>query len=112
MKRLVEFATENNCFIIVEVEETGSEGLVKASKPAEIISKASQSFEEALEKVKPAASSIIKKIRALQDQPDEIEVEFGLKLSADAGAVVASAGVDANYKVTLKWKGTDEHKKN
>jgi len=33
-----------------------------------------------------------------------VEVEFGLKMSAEAGAVVAAAGAEANYKVTLTWK--------
>ncbi len=32
-------------------------------------------------------------------------MEFGLKLSAEAGAFVASVGGEAHYKVTLKWRG-------
>lgn len=111
MKRLVEFATEENEYIIVEVEEPEIGGLVRAARPGEIITKASQSFEESLEKVKPAANAIIMKLRSLHDQPDEIKVEFGLKLSADAGAVVASAGVEANYTVTLKWKKLENTQK-
>ena len=30
-------------------------------------------------------------------------VEFGLKLSAESGIVVAAAGIQANYTVTLEW---------
>ena len=37
-------------------------------------------------------------------QPDRIEVEFGLKMNADVGAILASAGVEANYKITLAWE--------
>jgi Trypsin-co-occurring domain 1 len=36
--------------------------------------------------------------------PDEFTVEFGVKLSAKAAVVIASATTDANFKVTLKWK--------
>jgi hypothetical protein len=36
--------------------------------------------------------------------PNEIKVEFELKLSTEAGAIVAASGIEANYKVTLKWK--------
>ena len=31
-------------------------------------------------------------------------MEFGLKMNAEAGAVVAAAGAEANHKVTLTWK--------
>jgi len=66
--------------------------------------KAGQTFEQALDKIKPAASVIISRLRGLADPPDEIEVEFGLTLNAEAGAFVAAAGAEANYTVTLTWK--------
>jgi hypothetical protein len=31
-------------------------------------------------------------------------VEFGIVLSAEAGAVLAAASAAANYKVTMNWK--------
>jgi len=66
--------------------------------------RAGQTFEAALDKIRPAAQAIIQKLRALHDPPDEIEVEFGLKLNAQAGAFIAAAGTEANYRVTLTWK--------
>ena len=105
MKRLIEFPLEDGSTILVEVERPEPEGdIVQAASPDEVVAKAVHTFETALEKVKPAASAIIAKLRDLSDPPDEIGVEFGLKLSAEAGAFVASAGAEANYKVTLNWK--------
>ena len=105
MKRLIEFPLEDGSTILVEANEPEPEGgIVRAARPVEVIARASQTFEHALDVVRPAAATILKKLRALHDQPDEIEVEFGLKVSAEAGAFVASAGVDANYTVRLKWK--------
>lgn len=104
MKKLIEFPLEDGTTILVEVDENEMGGVVKSSRAGDTITKASKTFEEAMDKVKPAASAIIAKIRSLHDAPDEVEVQFGLKLSAEAGAFVAAAGVDANYSVTLKWK--------
>jgi len=105
MKHLVEFPLEDGGTILVEAEQLEpAEGVVPATRPGEVIAKATETFEHALEKVKPAANAIINKLRGLSDPPDEIEVEFGLKLNAEAGGVVASAGAEANYKVTLNWK--------
>lgn len=105
MKRLVAFPLEAGGSVIVEVDEPESEGgVVRAARPGEIAETARQTFEAALDKIKPSATVIIAKLRSLSDPPDEMELAFGLKLSASAGAVVASASVEANYTVTLKWK--------
>lgn len=105
MKKLVEFPLQDGTSILVEVEDnTDIGGVVRAARPGEVVERAQKTFEEAMDKVKPAAAAIIAKIRSLSDAPDEAEVQFGLKLSADAGAFVAAVGVEANYTVTLKWK--------
>ena len=104
MKRLIEFPLESGDTILVEVDMPETPGMVPAARGKGVPEKARQSFEAALDKIRPAAQVIIKKLRALHDPPDEIEVEFGLKMNAEAGAVVAAAGVEANYKVTLTWK--------
>ena len=105
MKCLIEFPLEDGGSIWVEVEEPDPPGgVVRAANPREMMAKAGQTFEEALDKIKPAADVLVAKLRGLSDPPDEMAVQFGLKLSAEAGAVVASAGVEANYTVTLTWK--------
>ena len=106
MKYYTEFPLEDGGVILVVTDTLEPEpGIEMAStRDSKVINKASQTFEAALETVKPAASGIIAKLRKLVDPPNEIEVEFGILMSADAGAVVATAGVEANYKVTLKWK--------
>ena len=36
--------------------------------------------------------------------PDEMTVEFGLRMSAQAGAYIAQASATATFKVTLTWR--------
>jgi len=109
VKRLLEFPLEEGGSIMVEVDQPEPEGrLVRGGLPGEIAVKAGQTFEFALERIKPAAGAIIAKLRALGDPPDQVGVEFGLKLSMEAGAFVASTGTEANFKVTLTWKRADQ----
>jgi hypothetical protein len=102
MKRLVEFPLEDGTTMLVEVEVPEQEGLERVSR-GDIIERAHQTLEKSLEKVRPAAQFILQKLRSLHDAPDEIEVQFGINLSAESGAILAAAGVDANYSVKLKW---------
>ena len=103
MKRLIEYPLKDGSSIVVEVDEPVEGGVERVARPGEMIEKAKQNFETVLEMIKPTAAAIITTLRDLSESPDEIGVEFGIKLSAASGVVLASAGAEANYKVTLKW---------
>lgn len=108
MKKLIEFPLDDGDVLLVEVDvEESPDGLEQVARNQHgegLPEKAAMTFHRAMDKVKPAAEAIIQRLRGLSEPPDEMEVEFGLKLSADAGAVVASTGMSANYTVKLKWK--------
>jgi hypothetical protein len=103
MKKLIEYQLADGSPIWVEVDEPEIGGVKPVSRSGEVVEKAKQTFNEALDKVKPIAETIIDKLRNLSDSPDEVEVKFGLKMNAAAGAIIAAAGVEANYEITLKW---------
>lgn len=102
-KQLAEFSLEDGTKFLVEVDETANPAIERVALPSgEMILKAQQTFEEALDRVKPVASVIISKLKDLNTPADEVEVKFGLKLTADAGAIFASVGGEVNYEITLK----------
>ena len=108
MKPLIEFPLEGDESILVEVEELPASevdgGLVANYPGQQVVVKAQTSFADAMDKIKPVAANIIGKVRELKDSPDEVEVKFGVKMTAEMGAVIASANVEGNYEITLKWK--------
>jgi hypothetical protein len=105
MKRLMEFPLEDGTSVVVEVDEpVPEEGLVQAARPGEVAERASQTLEAALQKVKPMASAVLATVRDLAQRPDEIRVEFGVRVTAQAGAVLASAALQGHYCITLLWK--------
>jgi hypothetical protein len=103
MKQLIEFDSETGITILVEVDEPEPDNVIHAGQPSEVVRKATQTFETALDAIKPIATVIVTKLRSLSDPPREMEVEFGLKLHAEVGVVLALVGAEAHYKVTLKW---------
>lgn len=105
MKKIVGYPLETGGSILIEIEEIEPESAISRSGRGErgVSEKAAITFEDALDKVKPAASTILKKFRDLSDIPNEVQVEFGLKMNASAGAVISSGGIEANFKVSLKW---------
>lgn len=103
MKRIVEFPLESGDSIFVEVEDPASIDDCIGLRD-EIVQKAQQTFESALEKIKPLTNAIMTKVRSLNEPADEVEVKFGIKMSAELGAVIASGNAEVNYEITLKWQ--------
>jgi hypothetical protein len=100
---LIAFPTEDGQVIVVEVEEEPGPGTVRASRPGEVAERAQESFESALGSVRSAAEAMLDKLSELSERPDEVSVKFGVKLSAQAGAFIASTDAKANFVVTLTW---------
>ena len=92
MKHLVEFPSGNGEPILVEVEDLQPAGGTtrRGLSTSATFERARTSFEDALEKAQPIASGLISRLRNIADSPDEVQVEFGLSLSANAGAVLVA----------------------
>jgi hypothetical protein len=94
------FGLDNGGSVFVEVEED-EPGVVRASRAREVIESASTSFGTALASVRDAAATALHQFRNMDVLPDEIQVEFGVRLNAQAGAVIAKTGVAGHLKVKL-----------
>jgi hypothetical protein len=113
MRRLVEFPSDGGEPVLVEVEDGGLAGETRRGlSTSAVVERAQTSFGEALDKARPMASGLVAKLRAMGDAaggpPDEVQVQFGIVLSAEAGAVLAAASAGANYTVTMTWKRQGE----
>jgi|SRR5215218_4964219 len=105
MSRLVEFPLQDGGTVLVQVDEAAAGPATRGLGDRRLVTEqAHQTFEQAITRVQPAAQALISRLRALADAPDEVGVEFGLELSAEAGAFIASASSTANFKVTLTWR--------
>jgi hypothetical protein len=103
MKRLVEFPLQGGGSIIVQIDEPEVGGTVRAAR-GDVIEKARDTLEDALNRVIPATKSVATQLKSIR--PDEIEVTFGITLSMQAGAF--TAGSDANFGATVRWTAKAE----
>ena len=108
MGSFVEVPLPGGGSLIVEASPDLDETLVRASPAQRIAEVATESFESALGRVGLAAAAIRDKLAALEVQPDEVTVEFGIKLGSAAGVVVANASTEANLKLLLRWTSRAE----
>ena len=50
---------------------------------------------------------VVSELRSAADWPEQVEVEFAVKLSADANVIIARSGGEANFRVALRWSRGD-----
>jgi hypothetical protein len=106
VKRLVEFPLEQGGSVLIEIDEPPASPVTRGlgkDQPA-LVEQADKTFEAATAAITPAARSLIARLRAIDDPPDEVGIEFGVELSAQTGAFIASVAGRANFTVSMTWR--------
>ncbi|HEY8373647.1 MAG TPA: CU044_2847 family protein [Pseudonocardiaceae bacterium] len=106
MTKLLRFELGDGDSVLVEVDEN-EPGMTRASRAKEVVEAAASSLGSALAGVRKAASEAVRRFRDMDARPDEVQIEFGVRLNAQAGAVIAKSGVDGHLKVKLTWRRMD-----
>ncbi|MFI7174610.1 CU044_2847 family protein [Streptomyces spororaveus] len=96
-------AAEPQDVVRVEVVETGEDGLVRVARPGQVMARASRSLAEMVTGIRPVAQSFIDGFRGMAQAPDELNLEFGLSISAEADVVISSTAAEANFRISLTW---------
>ncbi|MEV7801738.1 CU044_2847 family protein [Microbispora sp. NPDC088329] len=89
--------------IVMEVADQDAEGFQAVGIGEFTIIEAKTRFEDSLRNVRDAAVRVLDTFRSQQLNPDEVELEFGVKFNAAAGAVVAKASTEGHFVVKLTW---------
>lgn len=93
-------------WLVVEVDDADvpapADGLALASRGGKIVATAAVSLEEALDRFQPTVKAVVERLRGVG--PDEVTVEFGIKLGGETGVMLAKGTAEVNFKVSLSWK--------
>jgi hypothetical protein len=104
MRTITRIPLENGGSILVETEPAPSTGgLTRVSRPDGLVQEAKEKLETALAGIKPVAAAVMNTLKDI-NSPSEIEVEFGVKLSAEANVILSSTTMEGHFKITLTWK--------
>jgi len=100
----LEVPVEGGGRLLVEVSAAELPGDLElaGARPGEVVARARQTLEQALDQIKPALRAVLDRLVAMS--PDEVSVEFGLTLGAETGVVVAKGTSEMHFAVTLGWK--------
>lgn len=98
------FTIDENIPILVEFAP--APGVVRTAlptSPAELAEQSEKAIESAMSTIVAMSRRVTATINSISERPSTVEVDFGLKLTAGAGALVASASTEASFIVKLTW---------
>jgi hypothetical protein len=110
MAETTEFETSDGTVLRAEVDGPlppyGGDAYepVRRRRRSDTADTAASTLREAVDRVRPAAQDVLDSLRAMPQAPSRVALEFGVKLSADAGVVLARASTEAHFKVLLEWE--------
>ncbi|MFJ1961842.1 CU044_2847 family protein [Streptomyces massasporeus] len=90
--------------VLFEVADVG-EGPVKVGRLGETIRDLPRTMQESLQSVTQLAQAALLQLR--QATPDEVTIEFGVDMAAEAGAVITKTAAGCHLNVTVTWRGSD-----
>jgi inner membrane protein involved in colicin E2 resistance len=100
--QLVQVSLDNGQSIFVEVADA-TPVIEQVGRGHDIAQAAAQTLEDALSRVRPAIEGVVRQIRQGIYPPQRVTVDFGIKITAEAGVVIAKAATEANFTVSAEW---------
>jgi len=100
----VEVPLPDGLSLVVERTDLGP-GTVPAGRLRDLAESATESFDSAMTRLRAAAGAVMGRMHEMPQPPDEVTVQFAVKLATQAGVVIANTSAEANLSVTFKWTG-------
>lgn len=102
MANLARLSLADGSSILIEADDAPIDGPVQIGRGDAVIKDLPSAFQKVMAPVAEMAKEAIAQLRAAG--PDEVEIEFGVNLAAQAGAVIAKIDSGCHVKVTAKWQ--------
>ena len=100
MDTVVRYQVGHGSSVLVELDED-TYGVEAVSRTSDGVLEAGQRLESALVGVRDAAQATLDTLTKLS--PETVEVEFGIKLAGEAGALIAKTSAEGHFTVKLSW---------
>jgi hypothetical protein len=107
VRQLEQVDVEDHLILVEFVQRPGVQQVAFTSD--ELVQRSGAALNDAMRVIQQMGDKLQKTVAAMAQRPQEVQVSFGLKFDAEAGAFIARTGVEASVNVTLSWTGEPGH---
>ncbi|MFI1868701.1 CU044_2847 family protein [Streptomyces jumonjinensis] len=102
MPELIEMPLDEGGAVWVEVPDD-LPAIERVGRGDDALRSTARTLQDALSRIRPAVDAVVGQLRSAAPPPDEVNVQFGIRITAEAGAVIAKAATEANFTVSATW---------
>lgn len=96
-------AGETTSVLVELAPQTGQVRQVALTTPEDIAARSAEALDNAMDAIRHMARRVVDTVTPLQIAPSSVEIEFGLKLTAEGNAIITKATIEGNLKVKMTW---------
>ncbi|MEO1300497.1 MAG: CU044_2847 family protein [Cyanobacteria bacterium J06636_16] len=89
--------------VLFELSHARGQARVTGHHPQELATKSAQALGQAMGTIQALANRTTETLAKLPNPPTNFELEFSLKMDAEAGAIVSKSAGDGNLRIKLTW---------
>ena len=100
MRQPLQFTTDTGVLFEIDVGDVQEEPVADQGKrvSAELVS-----WEDALSGVRTAVNSLLDTLRGGITPPDEVSIEFAIRVTAEGGAIIAATPTEGQFRARIGY---------
>lgn len=106
-KNLIRYRLDDDTEVVFETDDIADGSVELTARGDSDIPRAEQRLSAVLRQIRPVAEAVLGALEGF-NRPQEIHLEFGVKLGGKAGIIFASAESECNFTIGLTWTNPHE----
>src|SRR5687767_4013275 len=102
MGDVMRFGGSDGDAVLIELADARTDEVRRGGLSTSAVVDASKTLEQVIAQLKPLTEAFASEVR-VTDGPEEVELEFAVRMSADANLVIAKTTGEANFRMKLRW---------
>jgi len=100
---IIHTVTSDESIVLFELSDARGRTVATGRHPQELATKSAQSLVQAMGTIQALANRTSETLSKLPNPPAHCELEFGIKMDAEAGAIVSKSAEEGNLRIKLAW---------
>ncbi|MBB4930976.1 hypothetical protein F4561_001796 [Lipingzhangella halophila] len=101
MAEIVRFGNDQGASVLIET--AGSSPVMRDVAGRDVFRVADEKFETVLSRIRELSDQVAHELSEMAAEPDEVTVELGVSVNAEAEVFIAKASAEGSLKVTMSW---------
>ncbi|MEM1311375.1 MAG: CU044_2847 family protein [Cyanobacteria bacterium P01_H01_bin.153] len=94
--------------VLFEMSDSRGKAIATARHPQELATKSAQALIQAMGTIQALANRTAETLAKVPEPPTVCEIEFGIKMDSQAGAMISQSATDNNLRVKFVWSASKD----